>query len=351
MLPTLVLCVVLSGAAEPSDPDLTPSDTSAAKATPGMNEDAVKFDELPVATPKVNDDARVKQFLGAFAGGLVGFAAMVALMPLDQTLGASCLGCIGPFQLLLSVLAPVVSMTAAWGVHSALGGKGGLLTPYVAFFPAVILALIMINIARDIDVTTTVGHVPFLAAAGFFLAGGSAIALDLRGRQLDGLGTTSRWGGADAGRVAVTTLVSAATTTVAALLSIGLGALSPFLGIAAGLVQSVGVAAAIWGTHKALRGRGTLGAALAGVGLAGLFTFASVGLYALAQNFFGGISSLRTTTGAMLATELGVVSAMFAGTLALEFSHTAEIEAAMPKFQIGAAPMRDGGLVSAGMRF
>jgi hypothetical protein len=350
MLPTLVLCMVLSGAAEdtPSDAALTPVEKPA--PAPAMNDDAVKFDELPAAAPHVSDDARVKQFLGAFAGGLVGFGAMIALMPLDQTL-VGCIGCVGPFQILLTALAPVVSMTAAWAVHAALGGQGGVLAPYMAFLPAVLVAMVILNIAKDIDPSTTVGHLPFVAAAGFFLAGGSALALDLRGRQLDGLGGSARgWGGADAARVSVVTLVSAATSTIGALLSALLGALNPFLGIAAGFVQSVGVAAAAWGTHKAMHGRGTLGAALGGIGLGGLVTLGSVGLYLLAQSFTS-TSTLRSTAGAMMSVEVGVVSAMFAGTLALELSHTMEVQNAMPKFQIGAAPLRDGGMVSAGMRF
>ena len=346
MLPTLVLVAVLSGAGDaPTDVagDLTPKPVSAP-------DDAVRFDELPDAAPRVGDDARVKRFLGAFAGGLVGLGATLALMPLADG-DFTCPGCTNGWHIVLGATAPVVSMVAAWLTFSLLGGDAGLLTPVVAFIPAVLATLLMANIAKDTEANTLVAQLPFLVASGFFFAGGSALALDARARQLAGLGTARAWGGADAGRVAVTSVVSATSTAVSALFSVLLGTLNPFVGIAAGFVQSLGVAAATWGVHRGMKGKGALSAALAGMGVGAALTFAAVGLYALSQSSFSSFNAMRSTGAILLTVQLGAMAALFAPTLALEFSHSLEVEAAMPKFTVGAAPVREGAMLSAGLRF
>ncbi|MBL8915313.1 MAG: hypothetical protein JNM17_31710 [Archangium sp.] len=358
MLPTLVLVAALSagGGDAPEQPSADQStEAKEAKLTPAKppalpNDDAVKFDELPDTSPRVGDDARVQRFLGAFAGGLVGLGATLALIPLADS-ASPCPTCLNGWHVVLGAAAPVVSLTAAWATFTLLGGDAGILTPVVAYIPAVLAGLLIANIAKELDANTVTAQLPFLAAAGFFLAGGAAIALDSRSRQLAGLGSGKTWGGADAGRVAVNTLVSATTTAVSALLSVLGGVLNPFFGIALGVLQSVGVAAATWGVHRSMKGKGTLGAALAGMGVGGAVTFAAVGLYALSQSSFSSFNALRSTSGGVLTVQLGIMAALFAPTLALEFSHSLEIEAAMPKFSVGAAPMRDGGMISAGMRF
>lgn len=345
MLPTLVLVVALSAgdpADTPTQPTLTP---------PAAPEEAVKFDELPVATPRVGEDQRVQRFLGAFAGGLVGLGGMLALMPLADSAIAGCFGCVNGMHVVLGAAAPVVSVTAAWAVFSLLGGDAGPIAPWAAMLPAVTAGLLLANISRDVDAQTLVAQLPFVVAAGFFLAGGSALALDLRSRQLDALGTARHWGGAAAGRVAVTSLVSALTSSVGALISGLLMTFNPFLGITAALVQTLGVAATSYGVHHAMKGKGTLSAALAGMGLGTLVTLGCVGLYALSQSSFSSFNLLRNSGAAVLTVEVGIVAALFAPMVALELSHTSEVEAALPKFSVGAAPVRDGAMVSAGMRF
>lgn len=353
MLPTLVLVAALSagGDAPVTDAPTEPVAEKLAAPKPPVNDDAVRFDELPDNTPRIGDDARVQRFLGAFAGGLVGLGATLALMPLTDVTSA-CPGCVNGWQIVLGAAAPIVSVVAAWATFSLLGGDAGILTPLVALFPAVLAGLLMANIAQSIEANTAVAQVPFVAAAGFFLAGGAAIALDSRARQLGNLGSARTWGGADAGRVAVSSLVSATTTAVSGLLSVLAGTLNPFFGIALGVLQSVGVAAATWGVHRSMKGKGSLGSALAGMGVGGAVTFAALGLYLLSSaSFSSSFNLMRSTAGGLLTVQLGMVAALFAPTLALEFSHSLEIEASMPKFSLGAAPMRDGAMVAAGMRF
>jgi hypothetical protein len=353
MLPTLVLCAVLSAGQDTpaADATLTPAaPASTANAAPA---DAVKFDELPDVAPRAGDDARVKRFLGAFAGGLVGFGAMMALVPAAEP-AFTCMGfgC-GPsgWQLLLGALAPVASLTAAWATFSLLGGDAGVLTSWAAYLPAALAGFFLLNVMRDVDATSSVARLPFLFATAFFLAGGAAIALDVRARQLDGLGSARRWGGADVGRVALTSLISVVSVAGAGLLSGLLGALNPFLGIAAGFVQSVGVAAATWGVHKAMRGKGSFAAALAGVGLAGSAVFAMVGLYLLSLNGAFTFDPVRNSVGPMLLTQGAIVAALVIPTMALEVGHSLTVESSLPRVSVGAAPLRAGAMVSAGLTF
>lgn len=120
------------------------------------------------------------------------------------------------------------------------------------------------------------------------------------------------------------------------------------LGAAAG---SLGVAAAGWGVHRAMNGRGSYLSSLTGLGLGWVVTMGGLGLYALSQGGFTSFSPIRNTAGLLMLIELGVASALFAPTLALEWSHTNAVEASLPKFSFGAAPIAQGGMVSAGMRF
>ena len=357
MLSTVALWLVVSAsgdvpaadAAPPAPLQRTPVD--AAAATPSS--EAFNFDtfEDPVA-PKVADDARIKQFLGALAGGAVGFGAVMAFVPLTQLPAAPfCTTCITPGSGILSALAPVAGVLGAWGGHALMGGRAGPLAPFAALAPALLAALAMTVLASEMELTTVIAHVPLLVGAGAILAGGAAFALDARARSLGALGAASSLGSASAVRSAMTVLVASLTTAGAGLLSVLAGVLNPILGVTAGFLQSVGVAAATWGTHKALNGRGTFLAALAGVGLAGVVAASALGMVVLAQSSFRFGSVLSSTAAIVIGMEAAIAAGMFIPTLALDLSHTQSVQDALPRIQFTAAPVNQGAMVGAMARF
>ena len=352
---TVICLAVLTGSVgekwsdEPTATDLQPS---ASKAPEG----AVNFDALP-SVPHTSDDARVKRFLGALSGGVVGLGAALAFMPLgDSTAG--CFGgtCLSFLHGFIGALAPLLALGGAWLGFELLGGDGGLVTPAIALAPAVLLALALSSVARDTDANTALALMPYLITSGLFLAGGAALALDLRARQLSSLGGASGWAMASPGRVAVSVLVTALAGSGAGLVAVLLTALAnftvigPILAVVGAVTGTFGTAAAAWGVHHAMNGRGSFLSALGGLSLAWVVALAGTGLFALAQGSFS-FSLVRNTGGALLLTELGIAAAVLGPMLALEWSHTNAVEASLPTFSFGVAPTPQGGMLSAGMRF
>lgn len=348
-LTAAVFCLWVSlGAAESAS-------TDSASAVTAPTDKLTNFDALP-PLPQTSDDARVKRFLGAFTGGVVGLAASLSLMPLGDTAG--CFGgpCVSFLHGMVGLFAPLLSIGGAWLGYTLMGGDGGLLTPTIALAPAILIALALLTAAKETDATTALRMMPYVVTAGAFLSGGAALALELRSRQLARLGAAASWGSAPAGRVAITSLVTVLAGGGAAAISgllFALGsftALGPILLIVAAAAGSVGVAAAGWGVHHAMGGRGSFLSALAGLGIGWLVTLGGGALFAVSQNFTT-FAPVQNTAGTILLAELGVASAAFAPALALEFSHTEAIEASLPSFTIGASPLSQGGMISAGMRF
>lgn len=330
-------------------PALTPS-----QVAPG----ATQFDALP-APPRVSDDARVQRFLGAFAGGVVGLAAGFALMPLGDNTGFCfpAAGCVTAVHGIAGTLAPLLSLTGAFLGYQMLGGSGSLLTTAAAMAPAVVIALTLLAIAAETRATTALELAPYMVAAGVFLAGGAALALDFRGQQLESLGGASSWGGASAGRVALTSLVSLLTVASSVVLT-GLSAALCrsaecfALPVGVGVALSLASAATVYGVHRSLNGRGSFAAVLIGMGTALAASGAATGLFIATQGGFGAtFSPVRSTSALILLMELALVSGIFFPMLALEWSHTANVKSALPSFTVGAAPLREGGMVSAALRF
>jgi hypothetical protein len=291
---------------------------------------------------------------------VVGLGGTLALVAAVDT-GGSCPSrfCpVGPNvgQGLLGLLAPVVSVTAAFAGYQLFGGDGGWLTAAVMMAPALLVGGGLLAIANQVSGTGTLELMPMLIASGAFLAAGSAAALHFRSRQLASLGAARAWGEASPGRVALTSLVGALATgpavMVTALLiaaTLGTG-LAPVFGFLAASAGTVGVAAAAWGVHKGLDGRGSFLSALVGMLIGSTVIGGGTALLAAAQGS-GTFDPTRTAASTLMFAELVAVTALFAPVIGLELSHTANIQAALPKFTVSAAPIHNGGMVGAAMRF
>ena len=343
MLSAAIICVAMSVASVELEPASKPP-----------SPEVTNFDALP-EVPAISDDARVKRFIGAFTGGVVILGAAMAVMPF---VGGPCFGgtCFGAGQALLGAFAPLLAVGGAWLGFEVMGGDGGLLTPIISIAPAILASLGLLAIAREANVNSAVDLLPYLIAAGVFLAGGSALALDARARQLDDLGAAASWGKARPGRVALTVLTSTLTGLSAVIVSalfvnlISYSAAGAALMVSSAVVGAFGAAAAAWGVHRGMQGRGSLLSAVAGMGLALAVSGAGLGLFALATGGFAG-SPIRSPAALTLAISLAATSAMFFPMLALEWSHTNAIEASLPKLSFGVAPTPNGGMVAAGVRF
>lgn len=315
--------------------------------------DVVNFDPAP-EQQRTSDDARVKRFIGAFTGGVVALGAAMVVMPF---LNGPCFGgtCFGAAQGLLGGLAPLLAVGGAWLGFELMGGDGGLLTPIIAIAPAILASLGLLAIARETNANSMIDLMPYLISAGVLLAGGSALALDSRARQLEDLGAAASWGKASSGRVALTVLTSTLSGLTAAIVSTLLFSLSsynaagPVLLVSTGVVGALGAAIAAWGVHRGMHGKGSLLAAVAGMGLALAVSGAGFGLFALATS--GSLGPIRSPAAITLAVSLAAASAMFFPMLALEWSHTNAIEAKFPKISFGVSPTPNGGMVAAGVRF
>lgn len=351
-LTSVVLCLVVMGAGADEGEDEAPR-KGAVIAAP---EDAVKFDELP-PPPKIDEDRRVKRFLGALAGGAVGFGGALAMTPLgDAGCGSPVFGpCFSGGHAAIAIATPLVTMLGAWIGFRLAGGEGGLATPMVAMLPAGILALLLSVVANQARADTGIQMLPYTVAAGLALIGGSALALEQREETVEELGAAAQWGQATAGRVTLEALVSGLTMGTGALLT-GFLASRCFdtacvmLALTSAGVLSLGSVAATWGVHRAMGGRGSFAAGLVGLGLGAAFSFGAIGVYAATG---GGLAfnPLRNTGGAIVLVEMISIAALFAPLLALEFSHTALVKASLPKFSLSAAPTAGGGVVGASFRF
>lgn len=340
---TAALCLLFAVA-----PEAAPTPSLVPTAAPSS---ATTFDGLPPAAPRVNDDKRVQQFVGALAGGVVGLAAGFAFLPLSDSLsGGICRGCLNPFNALVIGAAPLLSLVGAFAGYSVMGGAGSLLTTTLAMAPTVVVALGLLLVAREMAASTALDFAPFMVGMGAVLAGGAALALDVRGQQLSSLGAAAPWGGAAPGRVALTSLVSMLTMGASGALTVlAIAALAPVLSFVAvpfvalvGGALSVASTFAVYGVHRGMRGRGSLAAAFAGMGLALTASGAALALFA---------ANSTNIAGAILMTELAVLGGVFFPMLALEFSHTQAVRASLPGVTFGAAPLRDGGMMSAALTF
>ncbi len=353
--------VVLASPGAPLAQPLEPEPPAPALALPGSTAEVpgalLRFDELPAPAPPPADDQRVKRFLGALAGGAVGFAAPLAMLPLGDP------GCgfgfctVAGAHLALAAVAPVTGALGAWLGFLIAGGDAGPLTGLASLLPGALIALSMFAVATATQQGETVQRLmPFLLTAGAGFVGGAALSLDARERQLAGLGGARSWGSAAPGRVVLTTLVTAVAGTAGALGTIALAfaCRDTACGVLAagglGLSTLLGTAAAAWGVHRALGGRGGLSAALLALGLVGGASLVALPLLLGASTGFPG-NMLTGPAAGVVAVQLAIGGALFFPTLALEWSHADAVGALATTLSFSAAPVPGGGQVAAALRF
>lgn len=326
-----------------ADPSLVPGAPAAATSP-----EALRFDEPP-APPTPPEDKRVQRFLGALAGGALGFATPLALLPLGD---AACFfgPCASPVHSLLGMLAPLSGALGAWAGSQLAGGRGGLLTATAAVLPGALVAAPLFALAAATGASLSMmAFLPYLITVGAVFAGAAALALDARAQQLEVAGVTAE---APAGRVALVTLATAlagalGVVSSALVFASCFGAACVGAGTALALSSAIGTAAVSWAVHAAMGGRGSFLSALLGMGIAGLATTITVPFLAAAGLGF----PILPTASAIAVATLAVGGAVLFPVLALEWSHAAVLGSRSEGVQLSAAPMPGGGVMSAALRF
>jgi hypothetical protein len=308
----------------------------------------------PLAEVKVNDEARVKRFVGALAGGLVGAAATMAWLPLGDAPGAFV---ISPVQAALTFLTPLMALTGAFLGYQVMGGDGGLVTSWASILPAgLALSLLLFTVPPELG--SVAAFMPQVATGVVLLAAVSALALDLRERQLGVLGSRRAEGSAPGARVAaegLLTLVSLAASIFQAALGIAFaGSLEGriVLGVGLGALGAAGTALTTWAVHRSVNGKGSLLASALGLflGAGGGALAATLTLFAVAPS--SRLGSSLGTLGPLIAIAVPTLAATMTSTLAIEWSHTNAVGSDdTASLSFGAAPTAGGAMVAAGLRF
>jgi hypothetical protein len=305
------------------------------------------------------DDARVKRFVGALAGGIVGAGLAMALMPLGDVGVTSCAFCstVTPLHGFFGVLAPLLAMTGAFTGWQVMGGDGAFASTAAALLPAsLVTALLLLIVPAD---QSRIGSaLPELLTGLVMLSAFSALVLDWRQNQLEALGQhrdeASAPGLRVAAEVGMNVLGLATTTALVAVLAstvaVGGGVAGIALTVALGAVGVVGTALATWGVHRGLHGQGSFASSLLGL-LVGAALGGGVALVAaLGSGTHSGADF--STIETVLAVEVAAVSVLASSALALEFSHTSILgERAGVSVQVGGAPVAGGAMLAAGLRF
>jgi hypothetical protein len=306
-------------------------------------------DPAPIA---VADDARLKRFVGALVGGVVGAGLGYGLVALGKE-PQECPGCGSTASIAAGFATPALTLLGTFVGWQVMGGDGAALAPFAAALPAaVVLGLLLVAVPQFMP--TTAQLVPELLVGTLALIALGTLALDLREHQLAGLRVRAR-GEAPVGRV----LAEVGAGLGAALLS-GLGAAAVLalsygsgvvFAVGLGALGAVGAALTTWGVHRAMRGQGGALAALAGMALAAVTAAIALPL-GLVGGGLGQRGSPMATTGAILAVAAPTVAVLTFTTLALEWSHAAaQDEASAPAIAVSGSPLPGGGMLAASLRF
>lgn len=314
---------------------------------------AIQARRAGVSGPAATDDERVRRFVGALVGGAVGLAA---LAPVLVVAGASCgapVCALGALSATALALTPLLGLGGAWLGHTLLGGEAGLLVPAAALVPGALVTFPLLALAASAGVRTPVGLLPYLLTGAGVLAFSAAWGLYLRDGQLGPPGVLRGDKAAPGARVGTTVGAGLGVLALGGLVSaMVLNVCSSAACATAGAALAIAtVGGALWaqyGLHRAMGGRGTGLALLAGMGLATLVGLAVVPA-ALAT---GGRIGLATDATSYLGVAAALVAWLTLPTVALKWSHAAAVDAEYgPALSVGAAPLPGGGLVSAGLRF
>lgn len=327
-------------------------------ATPETTTALPTFDALPAA-PSSSDDARVKQFLGAFIGGAIGIGAGLALAPIGDGgcfTGFSCFN----FGHAVSISAGILlGATGAWVGHRLMGGTAGFGATWLGVMPGLLVGAATFAVMNAMGAQTVVDLLPAIIASGVMLAGGSALALHLRSTQLDALGSAAPWSEASGSRFALETLVHVLALSGSTALTVASTALLIYSG-AAGVVGvgliggglALATAATTFAVHRAMGGRGSFGSAVLGFLVAASVIGTTVATFALSGALSGfGSSAAVSGAGITMMVVGSAAVGLFVPTAALEWSHSERSASALPKLSFGAAPVQGGGMMSAALTF
>jgi hypothetical protein len=314
----------------------------------------------PPANITVGDDARVKRFVGALAGGIVGAGLAMALLPLGDAGGGGCTFCstITPLHGFLGALAPLLAMTGAFTGWQLMGGDGAFASTAASMLPAGLLLSLLFLVVPS-DQSTVWKAMPELLTGLVMVSALSAVVLDVRERQLDALGSRRTQGSAPGVRVAAEVgmnLLGVATTTAMVLIvstsTSFNGSLAIGLGVTLATLGLVGTTLATWGVHRGLHGHGSFASSILGFLLGAAVGGGTALIAALGASTHVSSASDFSFMEVMLAVEAPAVAMLVASSLALEWSHTAAIgESTGPSLQLGGGPVAGGAMVSAGLRF
>lgn len=312
------------------------------------------FLEPVTEAPHAGDDARVKRFMGALAGGIVGAGLGLAMMPLGDS-GCVFGGvCVTSWQSIAAVLTPLLALGGTWAGFQLLGGDAGLLATSATALPAGILAALML-LSTPSNALQLRDFTPFLIGSLAALVGLSSLALELRARQVEGLLGRTEQGSSPVGRVLLETLVTAGIAATTGLF-LGLTGATCYGGtgctvavVSLGVLSVIGLAPTTWGLHKAMRGQGSLLSAFVGllmaVGASAIVIPLSVGTSVATS------SSIRSTAGILIAVESVAIGSMVMSSVALEWSHTEHVGSAGVQVSLSGGPIQGGAAVGAALRF
>lgn len=306
----------------------------------------------PSAAEPQLSSSRAARFAGALLGGIVGFAAPLAI----SSVTAPCVGCLDAAQVLLGASAPVLSMVGASIGFALMGGEASAGVAGLGMVAGMLLSLVFLAVGAEL-ISDNPGVASFtrlpklllLVGAGALTVGTEALFLSLR----DDVLRANPEKASPTRRVALTVTAAALTSLVAVslvgfanLLPFPLNVVSGFAGLGLGLAMPL----IPFAVHKGQGGAGSLLSAYAGwLAMAGA---GAIGGLLLTQS--GGLLTTPPLNNIATTTAIGAaaVLASVAVPLTLEWSHhTADAPPVVESVTASLAPIPGGGQVMLGGRF
>jgi hypothetical protein len=306
----------------------------------------------PTEPPGTLSQPRLLRFVGAFVGGAVGLGVPLLLLPLADAPCALVSGafsfCPTPVHFLVGTLSLIGAIAGAAGGFAVAGGEvsGGAVVAgtFVGLFLALAVAAVAVAVSQPFGGMGL--GLPVVVAGAGLVVGSQALAMLLRDDAREG----RPWLSSSGGRIALTSLTFLGTVGVGALLTALLGAAtqSGVVAIGAGVIFGSLVPLAVWGTHRALDGKGSIGIAYLATLATAALGFLGAGFFAITNGSFlvsdGGRIRGAATTAVVVG---GVLLATLGVPLILEASHGgALIEEREPKvaLSLGGAPVAGGAM-------